>query len=140
MCGTLYRNKKEHNMKFYKTKPFFDMIWEFESGDIIKLRRNMTYFIGDKTITVPKGFSCDGASVPRFLWGLISPAVHPQTIAAAILHDYMYRNHPEGWTRYQADAIFYAISRTDGLKCWRAGLAWLGLRIFGGWAWKQKKK
>lgn len=125
-------------MKFYKTKPSIEILDETENGDIFKLRRSMTYFIGDKSITVPKGFESDGASVPCFLWGLISPAVHPQTIAAAILHDYMYRNHPEGWTRYQADAIFYAISRTDGLPMFSAVVAWVGLRLFGGKAWRNK--
>ncbi len=126
-------------MNYYKTTPLVEII-KSDNGDCLRLKRTMTYFFGDKTIVVPRGFECDGASVPRILWGTISPTIHPQTIAGAILHDYLYRTQPEDITRQEADAIFYAVCRADGLPFWRAGLAWIGLRLFGGRAWKQKKK
>jgi hypothetical protein len=125
-------------MKFYKTKPSIEILDETENGDIFKLRRSMTYCIGEKSITVPKGFESDGASVPRFLWWLISPNIDKRTLAAAILHDYLYRIQPEGWTRKQADAVFYGICRSDGLQLDQSILAWLGLRLFGGKAWRTK--
>lgn len=124
-------------MKFYKTRPYIEFIKETENGDIVRLKRNMVYFIGDKSIVVPKGFESDGASVPRLLWRSISPTIHPSTIAAAILHDWLYRKHLFGWNRYVADACFYSISRSDGLSWWRAALAWLGLRLFGWIAWRK---
>ena len=123
-------------MKFYKTKPCFELIAETPEGDVIRLKRKMTYYICDTTIEVSKGFECDGASVPRILWSIVSPTIHPATIAAAILHDYIYRTHI-ALTRYQADSVFYAICRADGLTMWRAMLAWLGVRLFGGKAWKE---
>lgn len=124
-------------MKFYKTKPCFEIIEQTPDGDVIRLKRKMEYYVGDMTITVPKGFECDGASVPRILWSTVSPTIHPVTIAAAILHDFLYRNHKTGLLRDAADAVFYMVSRADGLSLWRAVLAWLGVRLFGGKAWKE---
>ncbi|MBO5681725.1 MAG: DUF1353 domain-containing protein [Lentisphaeria bacterium] len=124
-------------MKFYKTKPCFEIIEQTPDGDVIRLKRKMEYYIGDTTIEVSKGFECDGASVPRILWSMVSPTIHPVTIASSILHDYLYRKHPKNITRCEADAIFYAICRADGLSLLRAVLAWLGVRLFGGKAWKE---
>lgn len=123
-------------MKLYRTPPLVEFLRSNSNGDTLKLRRNMTYYIGHKTITVPKGFTCDGMSVPRVFWGLVSPTIHQHTISASILHDWMYRKHPQGVNRKQADAIFYAIMRTDGVSKWRALLAYVGVRLFGYSSWK----
>lgn len=124
-------------IKLYKTAPSIEL-WSNDTGDTFRLRRAMVYFIGDKTITVPKGFSCDGMSVPRFLWGIVSPSIHHDTIAAAIIHDYFYRNHARlyGLIRKNADKIFYAVMRSDGVPVWRALLAYIGVRLFGSKAWQ----
>ena len=123
-------------MKLYRTPPLVEFMRSNSSGDTLKLRRNMTYYIGHKTITVPKGFTCDGMSVPRLFWCIVSPAIHQHTIAASILHDWMYRKHPQGVSRKQADVIFYAIMRNDGVPKWKALLAYIGVRLFGSKSWK----
>jgi hypothetical protein len=41
-------------------------------------------------ITIPKGFEWDLASVPRFLWWLMSPDVDSEI--AYLIHDYLYVN------------------------------------------------
>jgi hypothetical protein len=124
-------------MRLYKTPPLVEFLRSSSNGDTLKLRRNMTYYIGHKTITVPKGFTCDGMSVPRMFWGLVSPTIHPSTIAASMLHDYLYRTHAFGWPRKQADVLFYVLLRSDGFPRWRALLAYIGVRLFGGRAWKE---
>jgi len=42
------------------------------------------------SITIPKGFISDGASVPKPLWGIVSP-YDPEVRDAALIHDYFYR-------------------------------------------------
>lgn len=123
-------------MTFYKSPPLVEFVRSSRSGDSLKLRRKMTYYIARKTIVIPKGFSCDGMSVPRFLWGVVSPTIHPETIAGALLHDFLYRTHSYGWTRKHADVLFYVLMRSDGFPRWRATLAYIGVRWFGGKAWK----
>ena len=127
-------------MRLYKSPPLVEFLRSSTNGDTLRLRRNMTYYIAHKTITIPKGFSCDGMSVPRLLWSIVSPTIHPETIAGALLHDFLYRTHSYGWTRKQADVLFYVLMRSDGFPRWRATFAYIGVRWFGGKAWAEGGK
>lgn len=122
-------------MRIYRTAPHVEFIRSNRNGNTLKLLRHITYRVGSKTITVPKGFCCDGMSVPRILWSIISPMIASDTVGASIFHDWVYRTHPAGWTRKQADVVFYFIMRTDGVALWRAALAYLGVRLGGKQSW-----
>jgi hypothetical protein len=111
---------------------------ETERGDILTLKEDLTVQWQGRELTVPAGFQCDGASVPRFLWSSVSPAIDPRTIRAAVVHDYLYRNAPENWTRKDADELFYDFIREDGLSWWASQKAYWGVRLFGGSSWKGK--
>lgn len=87
-------------------------------------------------LTVPVEFESDGASVPRFFWRLVFPPGDPQVLRAAILHDYIYRTHPEGWTRPEADRLFFDVLTFEGVPAWRARLAYWGVRLFGRSSWE----
>lgn len=113
---------------------------EDEAGNIITLLDNLTVIYDYSVITVPAGFKSDGASIPRFLWATISPAIDPRTLRAAICHDYIYRVQPARWTRKDADMMFYEFCREDGLSWWPAQKAYYGLRLFGGAAWNDSAK
>ncbi len=89
--------------------------------------------------TIPAGFESDGVSVPRFFWRIISPPIDPRTIRAGVVHDWIYRHQPAGWTRRRADAVFRRILIEDGVERWRAWLAWAGVRIGGGKAWEDSR-
>lgn len=86
-------------------------------------------------VTVPAGFQSDGASVPRFFWRAVFPPGDVHALAGAFLHDYVYRTHPAGWTREEADRTFREVIHADGVPLFRAWLAWLGVRLFGLSAW-----
>ena len=101
-------------------------------GNIFTLRENLTV----EGITVPAGFSSDGASVPRFFWRLVFPPGDQKALKAAFVHDFLYRTHPEGWTREAADMLFLKLLLKEGIPKFSAVLAWLGVRLFGGKAWK----
>ena len=101
-------------------------------GNVYTLRQDL-YVDG---LTVPAGFSSDGASVPRFFWRLVFPPGDQKALRAAFVHDWIYRTHPDGWSREAADMLFLKLLISDWMPKYRAVLAWLGVRIFGGAAWK----
>lgn len=108
-----------------------------DENNIITLLEPLEVIWLQYRITVPAGFKSDGASVPEFLWDDVSPAIDPRTIRAAIIHDFIYRTHPEGWTRKMADDLFYDLCRADGLCLYKAQKAYWGVRMFGGYAWNE---
>lgn len=111
---------------------------ENERGDVITLRQDLCIVRNGRTLFVPEGFQSDGASVPRFLWGSITPAIDHRTIRGAVVHDYLYRNTPPGWTRQEADELFYHLIREDGLSWWASQKAYWGVRLFGASSWRDK--
>ncbi len=104
-------------------------------GNVYTLREDL-YFAD---LTVPAGFRSDGASVPRFFWRLVFPPGEPAALRAAVIHDWIYRSRPAGWSRRRADKLFLGMMILDGVPVWRAYLAWAGVRI-GGWISWQKEK
>ncbi len=87
-------------------------------------------------ITVPAGFKSDGASVPRLFWRIVFPPGDQKALRAAFVHDYLYRTHPEYWDKKTADELFYYMLVNDGVSRFSASLAYWGVRLFGGRAWK----
>ena len=117
-----------------------DIHTETNRGDIITTLEDHTETWNGRTFTIPAGFESDGVSTPRFLWTTISPAIHPQTIRGGVDHDFVYREQPSGWTRKDADRLFYDVIRADGFPLVRSKLAYAGLRMFGGKAWKENQE
>lgn len=83
--------------------------------------------------SIPAGFVSDGASVPRFLWRLLSPAVDGATLWASIVHDWSYAHAIT--TRDQCDVMYKKQLIEDGYPRWKAQLTYLGLRLFGASHW-----
>lgn len=81
-------------------------------------------------IEVPAGFETDLATVPRILWPILSP-YDPRYAAAAVIHDRLYKT--PGFTRIVADAIFYEAARVLGTSRLRAGVMFIGMRIWNRW-------
>lgn len=103
-----------------------------DRGNVFRLLEPLQY----GALTVPAGFESDGASVPRFFWRLVFPPGDADALRAAILHDYIYREHPAGWDRSAADRLFRDVLLIDGVPGWRSRLAWAAVRIFGGGSWR----
>ena len=81
-------------------------------------------------VTVPAGFNTDFASVPRIFWVVIPPA--GSYSLAAIVHDYLYRAQPDGWTRKRADHCFKTIMAELGVPWWKRSVMFRAVRIGGG--------
>lgn len=110
---------------------------EDELGNIVTLLKGIRGKWNGHNYRVPKGFESDGVSTPRLLWPIISPPVHPHTIRGGIIHDWLYRHQPKGWTREDADRMFADVIEEDGLSPIQSELAYTGLRLFGDKAWKE---
>lgn len=84
-------------------------------------------------LTIPKLSTTDFASIPRPLHSLISPLNN--TIYAAIVHDYLYRDPTDSFAasldRATVDRMFYWGMRARGVRRVTAGFMYLGVRLGG---------
>lgn len=103
-----------------------------ERGNIFTLQTEIIYC----GLVLPVGFESDGASVPRILWPVVFPADDLQAMFGAFVHDFVYRTHPRGWSKAQADDEFKYLLERGGVSKRRARLAYLGVKLFGGPSWR----
>lgn len=76
---------------------------------------------------IPKGFTSNGASIPRLLWWFIPPA--GILFEAAIIHDYYYTNALRD--KLYADSIFRVAAEYFGATRLESKLAFIGVRLIG---------
>ena len=110
-------------------------------GDLLQVDKNkwqlMTPFVfhvstdmGLRVHTVPKGFVCDMASIPKPLLPLFGEK--PQIAwESVVLHDYFYVSTKV--TRKYADDVFLAVMRyhQNPKQAWRRNLMYAAVRAFG---------
>lgn len=89
---------------------------------------------------IPRGFVCDGMSIPAIFRPAMGQPVDAIATAAAVVHDYLYtcaavRIDGKPVTRWQADAILRRMLIESGYGRWRSWAAWTGVRIGGGKHW-----
>lgn len=85
--------------------------------------------IDGKNYTIPKDFKTDLATIPRILWPVLSPQ-YSGFVAAAILHDYLYRCN-NYITRQFADEVLYSALITQNVSPFTASKFYLGVRLLG---------
>jgi hypothetical protein len=93
---------------------------------------------GSRSVTVPKGFETDKASVPL---GVVIKRDDRHIVEAALVHDYLYvkQKISDRWIkRKQADKIFKAIMKKSGAGWLKRQTAYLGVRA-GGWRYYNKR-
>ena len=110
-------------------------------------------------LIIPKGFVCDGASIPWFLWSVLK--LHPDGLmrSASWLHDYVYRyggfvpktqffvavngewkESKRHISKTESDGLFRMIMEYHGISKFKAGIAWMGVVSFGWITWNKNKK
>ena len=108
----------------------------------IELVQTFHVKIGKFEFDIPILFISDGASIPRFLWWLFTP-FSPETIDAAIPHDYAYRNQKWwrslGYSKKDADIMMNLIMIEREVSGWKRRLIYAGLRAFGWIGWNESK-
>jgi hypothetical protein len=111
-------------------------------------------------LVIPKGFVCDGASVPRLIWTLSGLRPDGLIRAAALIHDFIYQKAgkaPAGnnffiytgfcsisismcFGRHEADKLFLRLMKEAGMTWYRRTVAYRAVRCFGWLAWKKSSK
>ena len=99
-------------------------------GDKIRLVKDFTVKLGALVITVKKGFTSDGASVPQIFWSLGFDPFSPQSVTAALVHDILYK--AKAFDRKTCDWIFYTLLRENKVGWIKAHVYLFGVRV-GGW-------
>jgi len=131
------------------TKPVIELE---DDGTSIKLMEPMIYDVGfegsDKQIIIPRGFICDGASIPRWAWTIIGSPLTGVYRNAAILHDWLYATEYFQWdgityclvqngdlNRQLCDELFYEAMTVLRVGCLKKWLIYRAVRNFGGFVW-----
>lgn len=87
---------------------------------------------------IPAGFLTDAATVPRLVWGILSPT-DPDILYPSFAHDYLYAVNGalEGrsLTRKDCDVALYELMVAAGSPRWKARLVYAAVRAGGGGAW-----
>ena len=107
---------------------------------------------GGPRIIIPKGFLFDGASIPRPLWGVLSPI--GLLLIPGLIHDFAYR-YDYLWAK-EADGTIYKYGKGRGQHFWDTifkdvgkavngmavidTLGWATLSVAGWWAWRSNRK
>ena len=110
-----------------------DRTWRVESGF------RYVHSGGEKHLA-PSEFETDGASIPRLLWRVIGHPLHQDHIAAAVIHDVLWKQALIGKVSFRhANWVFLDALRTLGVWGWRRWAMWLAvaanaarLRVFVG--------
>ena len=90
------------------------------------------------TITVPKGFVSDGASIPSIMWGIIGSPWSGKYPHAALVHDYLYFS--QRFSRKISDEIFLEAMSILGVNWFKRRLMFRAVRTFGWLCWKKRKE
>lgn len=102
---------------------------------------------GTDSITVPKGFVTDLASIPRWAWNILPP--DGPWAKAAVIHDFLYYTHGTGvwdrhpstltrsqpYTRAEADWILRDAMRDRCVGVTSRNIIYMAVRAGGGGAW-----
>jgi len=88
------------------------------------------------TLTVPRGFISDGASIPKAAWSVVG---HPfaRFLEECVIHDWFYSSHNRFFTRLQGDNILRELMWNRGLPLWKVASFWLAVRLGGGRSFNQ---
>lgn len=140
-----------------KNEPFYIGIfrWMFKTRKW-KVEENWYYTLRlpgekEKTIMIPKGFTFDGASIPRLFWAILSPV--GLLLIPGLIHDYAYKYNElicidngnqtpymKGAGRIKWDNLFRKIVIDVNGFTFINSVAWLFLILFGWFAWNKHRK
>jgi hypothetical protein len=91
-----------------------------------------TFIVDDERFDIPIAFWSDFASVPRFIWPIISPY---DLGKGCWPHDWGY--YLGSKTKQFWDSVFWACMRHDQIALWRRIAAFQAVNLFGNRTWKR---
>ena len=100
-----------------------------------RLLRDLKATVNGKDITVPAGYVSDWASTPRAICWLYPPTYAPAQRGAWI-HDYLYTDLHDEFTKNFADKARAAAVQEDGGSAFSANAFYWATRMFGKGGWE----
>lgn len=95
--------------------------------------------VNGEPLTVPRGFTTDGASIPKAgQWFTGWDPWEPPQRWAAICHDWLYTQ--AGISKIFADRVFHAVLRSEGANTYQRTVMSLAVVLFGGHAYRVDQK
>lgn len=104
-----------------------------DNGKRRVLLKDLVYENSKYVITIKAGFETDGASIPKFLWSVISSPFYGPIIYGAIVHDGLYTAMK--LSRKESDGLLKEMNLESGYNKVKAMLVYSGVRVFGGSHW-----
>ena len=99
------------------------IVEHLKASRFIKLVEPFSY----GAITVPAGFVCDGASIPKLFWSFVG-SPFDKFLFAAVLHDWCCTD-TENFTRKEADDLFLEAMEELGIPMWKRDIMWRAVSL-----------
>lgn len=90
-------------------------------------------------VDVPKGFHCDGASIPRILWSIVGHPLEGGPLRAAIVHDWLCAQSRTRSERRFADTCFAWILEEMQVPRLRRVAMHLAVRLYATFFWRPRR-
>ena len=110
----------------------------------LKLEEDLQFSITDLCgieirVCVPRGFICDGTSLPRILWSVLGPPVQGDHLTASIFHDWWCVQAKTSAERRLGDSLFLYQLGQAKIHRFKRFCMWAGCRIYALTFWKPQR-
>jgi hypothetical protein len=120
------------------SNPISPIVKPIANSMLYSLDQKMEVSIDSAMLIVPKGFTTDGASIPRIFWFTTGTPFSPHYMRGAIIHDYLYQTGM--FERKLADRVMYHFILNDNTSKYNATKIYCALRIAGWYTWNRYRK
>ena len=97
------------------------------SSKLLKLYKDYTFSIDGTEVTIPAGFTWNGASIPLVVQPIFGGRYAPENIVPSLIHDYLIFI---GWDIDERDLRFYSAVLDSGRGKKRAYAMYTGVRVY----------
>jgi len=102
----------------------------FRAG-LYYVKEKIFFDFDEFSVTIPKGFSTDGASIPLLFWTVLGLNPYsPRLLTAAVVHDALFTDVLFA-NQHLPDLAMNRIMKDHGLGLFRRSLIIAGLKLFG---------
>lgn len=97
-----------------------------------RLTRDFRFSVDGADFRIPRGFTWDGASIPRLFWAIYGTPFDDEHEAGGLIHDAIYSGiFGATFSREDADKIYRTVIRMNGVGWWQATKEYYAVRWFG---------
>ena len=115
-----------------------NVVLEHKGDGLYLVRGSLSYENHELIVTVTDGFLTDGASIPKYLWGIVGSPFEGLYTEAAVIHDGLYGSHR--LTKKQSDNLFLEMMKSSGVSWHKRYLMYYAVKYFGGSSWNKPEK